>query len=373
MSPRLGSKHLPLLATAAVLAAAYLFGAIRYEHFASWQVARNLLVDNAFLGVAAVGATFVILSGGIDLSVGSVVSFTSIFIAAVVEKWGIHPLLAIAAALALGAAFGAGQGALIHSFRLPAFLVTLAGMFLVRGMGFVIYPQSLGIQHEFVANTMNDAASFALPLGPHGIVIPLSADLFIVSVVVAFAILHHTQFGRAVYAVGDDEASAALMGLPIARTRVCVYAVAGLLSALAGITFTLYQQSGDPAACKGFELDAIAAVVMGGTLLRGGVGSVLGSTLGVLLLGITQTIITFEGTLSSWWTRIVVGMLVLIFLMIQRGMLTATLRPRGLRAGHCPECGYDIRGLPPAGSAKCPECGASIASLRRRQASRGEP
>src|SRR5690349_21406345 len=147
--PRRGSKHLPLLATAAVLAAAYLFGAFRYPHFASWQVARNLLVDNSFLGVAAVGATFVILSGGIDLSVGSVIAFTSIFIAAATEHHGRHPFLAIAMALLIGSGFGALQGLLIHAFRLPAFLVTLAGMFFIRGLGFLIHPQSLGIRHAF--------------------------------------------------------------------------------------------------------------------------------------------------------------------------------------------------------------------------------
>ncbi|MBI5864624.1 MAG: sugar ABC transporter permease YjfF [Planctomycetes bacterium] len=314
-------RRLPILATTVVLAIALAVGAMRYEHFASWGVFRNLLVDNAFLGVAAVGATFVILSGGIDLSVGSVVAFTSILIAALIEQHGQHPLVAIAVALAVGTVFGAGQGALIQTFRLPPFLITLAGMFFVRGLGFVIHPQSLGIRAPFVAETLNESASFLLALGPRGIVIPLSVDILVLTVVAAAVVLNYTRFGRAVYAIGDDEQSAMLMGLPVARTRVAVYAVAGLCSALAGVVFTLYQQSGDPASCKGFELDAIAAVVMGGTLLRGGVGSVFGSALGVLLFGVIQTFITFEGTLSSWWTRIVVGALVLVFLVIQRALL----------------------------------------------------
>jgi simple sugar transport system permease protein len=318
------SRYLPLVATASVLVAAAITGALRYENFASWSVARNLLVDNSFLGIAAIGATFVILSGGIDLSVGSVVAFTSVLIASEIELHGVHPLVAIASVLALGAGFGAAQGALIQLFRLPPFLVTLAGMFFVRGLGFAVHPQSLGIRNEFVARTLNDSLSIALPLGPHGVVLPLPTSLFVVSVLAAAAILRHTRFGRAVYAIGDEESSALLMGLAVARTRIAVYAVAGFFSALAGVAFTLYQQSGDPAACKGLELDAIAAVVMGGTLLRGGVGSVMGSALGVLLFGIIQTLITFEGTLSSWWTRIVVGALVLAFLMLQRGVLVAT-------------------------------------------------
>src|SRR5690606_76522 len=108
----------------------------------------------------------------------------------------------------------------------------------------------------------------------------------------AWFMLRHTRFGRRVYAIGDEEAAAGLMGIPVGRTTIQIYAFAGLLSALAGVVFTLYQQSGDPAACKGLELDAIAAVVIGGTLLQGGVGSVLGTLLGVLILGIIQTLIT---------------------------------------------------------------------------------
>lgn len=319
-------RNLPLIATAVVLTLACAAGALRYENFASWTVARNLLVDNAFLGVAAVGATFVILSGGIDLSVGSVIAFTSIFLASRIELCNWHPLSAVGAALALGACFGALQGALIHAFRLPAFLVTLAGMFFVRGLSFTLHPQSLGIHHSFISGTLNEAATLTLPLGPRGIDIPLTVDILLLTVAAAALVLHHTRFGRAVYAVGDDEQSALLMGLPVARTRVGVYAVAGFCSALAGVVFTLYQQSGDPAACKGFELDAIAAVVMGGTLLRGGVGSVLGSMLGVLLFGVIQTFLTFEGTLSSWWTRIVVGVLLLVFLVIQRALVAGARR-----------------------------------------------
>jgi simple sugar transport system permease protein len=331
--PRGASRHLPLLATGAVFLIAFVFGAVRYDHFASWDVVRNLVLDNAFLGVAAVGATLVILTGGIDLSVGSVVAFTSIFIASMVTHRGWHPLGAIAAALVLGTTFGAMQGGLIHAFRLPSFLVTLAGMFFLRGMGFVVHPQSVALDHPFVAQTLNESASFSIPLGARGLVIPLTVDLFVITVAAAAVVLNFTRFGRRVHALGDDEHAARLLGVPVARTRIAVYAAAGFCSALAGVAFTLYQQSGDPAACKGFELDAIAAVVMGGTLLRGGVGSVLGSALGVLLFGLIQTIIAFEGTLSSWWTRIAVGALVLGFLLLQRALVSAAGLQRTCGAG----------------------------------------
>ncbi len=320
----LSSRNLSLAATALVLLGLFTAGSLAYPYFASWSVARNLLVDNAFLAVAACGATFVILSGGIDLSVGSLMAFTSILIAALVERGGVHPLLAILIALGIGTAFGAAQGLLVQVFQLPSFLVTLAGMFFARGAAFAVCPHSLGIMHPFVAETLNETLSVRLPLGPRGTFLPITVFAFILVFALAHYVLGQLRFGRAIYALGDDEPSARLMGLPIAATRVGVFAVSGVLSAFAGVLFTLYQQSGDPAACKGLELDAIAAAVIGGTLLRGGVGSVVGTLMGVLILGLIQTIITFQGNLSSWWTRIVVGALVLCFLGVQRVIEVAT-------------------------------------------------
>lgn len=314
---RVARRHVPILTTLALVAVTYLAGAIAYTNFASVGVVRNLLVDNAFLAVAAVGATFVILSGAIDLSVGSVMAFTSILIASLIEKHAVHPMMAIAISLVVGGSFGLCQGLIIEAFRLPPFLVTLAGMFFARGAAFLISPQSIGIKHAFVGSVLNDQLSFVLPLDERGASIPVTVDVAIITIAAAAIVLRSTRFGRSVYAVGDDDGSALLMGLNVRATRLGVFTLSGLCSALAGVVFTLYQQSGDPAACKGFELDAIAAVVIGGTLLRGGVGSVLGTGLGVLLLGLIQTIITFQGNLSSWWTRIVVGLLVLAFVALQ--------------------------------------------------------
>lgn len=310
-------RHVPILTTLALVVVTFLAGSIAYPNFASVGVVRNLLVDNAFLAVAAIGATFVILSGAIDLSVGSVMAFTSILIASLIETHGVHPIAAIAISLVVGGSFGLCQGVIIDVFRLPPFLVTLAGMFFARGAAFLIFPQSIGIKHVFVGNVLNDQLSVVLPLGERGASIPVTVDIAIITIALGAIVLRSTRFGRSVYAVGDDENSALLMGLNIRATRLGVFTLSGLCSSLAGVVFTLYQQSGDPAACKGFELDAIAAVVIGGTLLRGGVGSVLGTGLGVLLLGLIQTIVTFQGNLSSWWTRIVVGLLVLAFVALQ--------------------------------------------------------
>ena len=135
---------------------------------------------------------------------------------------------------------------------------------------------------------------------------------------VALFVAHCTPFGRSVYAVGGSEHSAVLMGLPVRRTLIGVYTLSGFCSALAGVVFTFYMLSGYGLHAVGMELDAIAAVVIGGTLLTGGVGYVAGTLFGVLMLGIIQTLISFDGTLSSWWTRIVVGVLLFAFCLLQR-------------------------------------------------------
>jgi len=317
------NRYVPLLATAFVLAALYGAGCISFNNFSSLRVAVNLVGDNGFLGVAAIGATFVIISGGIDLSVGSVVAFTSILIASLVEDHGVKPLAAIAVALMIGALFGGAMGGLIQWFDLPPFLVTLAGMFLARGVGFMIYPQSHGIQNDFFIQTVTDRLAVRLN---DRVSFPFTGTCFVAVLVLGTFVAHYTRFGRYVYALGGDEQSARLMGLPVARTKVFIYALSGFCSALAGVVYTFYTQSGDPASCVGLELDAIAAVVIGGTLLSGGVGFLAGTVMGVLILGLIQTLITFKGDLNSWWTRIVAGMLVFLFILLQNLVSSASKR-----------------------------------------------
>ncbi|MEZ6197154.1 MAG: sugar ABC transporter permease YjfF [Planctomycetota bacterium] len=302
-------------ATFAVLLATYLVGVFSFEHFGSAAVLRNLLVDNAFLGVAAAGTTVVIISGGIDLSVGSLMALSAVVVSALVGRYGWHPAPAMLVALGGGAAFGAAQGGLIRVLALPAFIVTLAGLFLARGLAFAIQAQSAAVDHPFIARTLGETLALELPLGPRGMSLPPTVPALLLVFAATWWLLRRTPFGRRVHAIGDDAEAAALMGVPVAATGVRVYALSGFLSALAGLFFLLYQQSGDPASCRGLELDAIAAVVIGGTLLRGGVGSVVGTFFGVMTLGLIQTLITFQGDLNSWWTRIAVGALMLAFLL----------------------------------------------------------
>ena len=312
---RLNPKYIPLAATALVLIALYVFGCVSYPNFGSLRVIVNLFGDNAFIGIAAIGATFVILSGGIDLSVGAVIAFIGIFLASVISA-GLPPLLAIPLALAIGVAFGAAQGSLIRFFDLPPFLVTLGGMFLMRGLAFVVREESLAIKHGFYQQTLRE---LAIPLAPR-IAIPFTAICFLAAVIVATYVCVYTRFGRNVYAIGSSENSALLMGVPVGGTKIGIYALAGFFSALAGCVSTFYMQSGNPASFVGLELDAIAAVVIGGTLLTGGVGFVPGTLMGVLILGLIQTLITFQGNLNTWWTRIAVGVLLLIFIVLQKAI-----------------------------------------------------
>ncbi|MGW6901392.1 MULTISPECIES: galactofuranose ABC transporter, permease protein YjfF [unclassified Streptomyces] len=312
----LGDRRMPVLATALLFLVMYIASLSRYQNygFAEPQVFMNLFIDNGYLLVAAVGVTFVILSGGIDLSVGSMIGFTTMFTAWLVERQELPLLAVIPMALAVGALAGFLMGYVIHNFEIQPFIVTLAGLFLFRGLCLVISKESISIGDSSVTSMAQAQVSLGMGF------LSIGAIVALVVLAVAFYVLHYTRFGRRVYAIGGNEQSAMLMGLPQGGTKIAVYTASGFCSALAGLLFTLYIQSGDPLHATGMELDAIAAVVIGGTLLTGGSGYVLGTVFGVLVLGLIKTIIQFEGTLSSWWTKIATGVLLCAFILIQRAM-----------------------------------------------------
>ncbi|RSM88664.1 sugar ABC transporter permease YjfF [Kibdelosporangium aridum] len=305
-------RHLPILATFALLVVAYVYGATQYEAFGDAQVVLNILIDNAFLLVVAIGMTFVILTGGIDLSVGAVVALSTLVSAKLVAA-GVPALLVILLVLVIGGTLGLGMGAVIHYFELQPFIVTLAGMFLARGLCYTISVESISITDGFFTTMAQTPVQ--LPGGMH---VSISVVIALVVLAVAVYVLHFTRLGRTVYAIGGSEQSAMLMGLPVPRTKITVYAISGLCSSLGGVLLAFYTLSGNALHAVGMELDAIAAVVIGGTILTGGSGYVLGTVLGVLVLGIIQTLITFDGTLSSWWTKIVIGALLFVFIVLQR-------------------------------------------------------
>ena len=310
----LGSPYFTSLVTVFLLIVMLGLGGAAYPGFLSLQVVLNLLIDNAFLLVIAIGMTFVILSGGIDLSVGSVLALTTMIAAWLLQHWHWPPLLVIATVLVIGALFGASMGALIHYFKLQPFIVTLSGMFLARGLCYLISINSITIDDPFfTAMSQSRLTMFGAFISP-------SVVIALVTLAGAIYMAHYTRFGRAIYAIGGNEQSALMMGLPVGRTKVLIYAFSGFCAALAGVLFAFYMLSGYGLHAQGTELDAIAAVVIGGTLLTGGYGYVAGTLTGVLILGVIQTLIAFDGTLSSWWTKIVIGALLFIFCLVQRLM-----------------------------------------------------
>ena len=300
----------PLLTTIIIFILAYVIGAQMYPAMQRPQAFFNLFINNGFLLIVGIGMTFVILTGGIDLSVGGVLALTTAASAALLK----NGVSAVVLMLLMGTAIGCILGCIIHFFKVQAFIVTLMGLFFARGLAYIISLTSV---------TITDPLYKYLALTPVPIPFFAKAYVYIPSLVgplllvVAVYIAFFTRFGRTVYAVGNNEQSAMLMGFPVGRTKMIVYSFSGFCSALAGIVFSISLLAGYGQFATGLELDAIASVVMGGTLLTGGVGNVVGTLFGVLIEGTIISILQYNGTLSSWWTRIGVGVLTLVFIGIQ--------------------------------------------------------
>ncbi|MFD0523755.1 ABC transporter permease subunit [Paractinoplanes durhamensis] len=215
--------------------------------------------------------------------------------------------------LLLGALLGAGMGAVIHFFKVEPFIATLAGLFLARGIALFINQNSIPIRDKL----WKSLSEYRIVLAD-GVVTKVTSVTAVVVVLIAAAVLAWTRFGRNVYAVGGNADSALLMGLPVGRTKIAVYTLSGFCAALGGVLFSINSTSGWALQGQGLELDAIAACVIGGVLLTGGSGYVFGSLLGVMVYGLIQTIITFQGDLNAAWTRIIIGLLLFGFIVLQR-------------------------------------------------------
>lgn len=309
----MSSRFLPLYASGALLVLLFLVGSVQFSGFASLRVVLNLFTDNAFLIIAALGMTIVILSGKIDLSVGAVLALSGVISALLIERLGWHPLAAFTCVLFTSFLFGAGMGALIHYFKIQAFIVTLAGMFFARGLATILSEDSIAIEHPFY-DALN---SFGISL-PGGAWIGMQTLAGLLILLGVYLLIHHMRFGKSVFAIGGGEHSANLMGVNIARSTIVVFGLSSTLAALAGILYSFYTSSAYALAGVGLELDAIAAVVIGGTILTGGRGFVLGTLIGVLVMGLIQTYIAFHGGLNSWWTKIVIGAILLSFILLQK-------------------------------------------------------
>ena len=325
-------KYIMVYATLIIFIIIYTYGAIRYGSigFTSVRTFVNFFTDNAYYGISAVGMTMVLITGGIDLSVASVASLTGMLIAYGYVKLGISPAVTMPFSILVGVGLGTLMGAAIHYLNVPPFITTLTGNFLARGVCSLISRESISIDHPLL-NSLSDIKITLYHLVDGEWVkikpitnISLPVMMFIVMIILGTIVLQHTRFGRNVYAIGGSESSAKLMGLPVGKTKVAVYAINGFCSALAGIAYVLVVKSGWNLSLQGGELEVISSAVIGGTLLTGGVGYMIGTMFGVLLKSVIPTLITFNGTLSSWWGKIATGALLLLFIVIQRAVVSYT-------------------------------------------------
>jgi ribose transport system permease protein len=306
------------------LAVVFIFASMRYDSFLSEENFLNVLRQNSMLGLVALGMTFVILTGGIDLSVGSIVAVAGV---AAANLSGRGSVLGAAAAIGIATLLGLINGLVIAKARIQPFVVTLATMIAARGIALA----ATGEQSVRV-----DRLSEGFTWLGRGLVgpIPVPVLILILAYGLGWLVLAHTRFGRHVYAFGDNAEAARLMGLNVNTVTLGVYSLSGALSGLAGVILASRLGAGQPVAGTGWELDAVAAVVVGGTLLTGGQGGAGSTLVGVLLLGFIFNVFNLEGTISSWWQWVLRGVFLLVVVVVQsrlsgrsRGPSTAAARP----------------------------------------------
>ena len=326
MKKKINSNTLLLLITVVLFFAMYVIGCFIYgdKGFAHFQTFLNLLINNAGLLCVTCGLTCVMLTGGIDISVGSLIAMDCMILAVGMEQKNMNPILLMIAVLVIGIVFGLAQGFLVGYLEIQPFIVTMAGMFLARGMTAVISTNQISITtSEFFVKLAN--YKIVLPFGGytnrHGVYqapfIRVTVVVALVVLVAIFLMLRYTKFGRSLYAVGGNEQSAIMMGLDVKKTKLKAYVLSSFLCSIGGILFCLNTMSGNVQQATGLEMQAISSSVIGGTLLTGGVGNVIGSFFGVLINGTISTLVKTNGKLLSSWANIAVAALLCFFIVLQ--------------------------------------------------------
>ncbi|MDD6352107.1 ABC transporter permease subunit [Lachnospiraceae bacterium YH-ros2226] len=322
--PKLSKTSFLLMITIIMFAVMYIAGMIIFNSrgFARPQMFFNLFISNAGLIVIACGLTIVMITGGIDISVGSVTALVCMSSADIMQNKGMSAYAALILSLVIGLLFGLVQGYLVTYLKIQPFIITLAGMFFGRGLTAVISTDMIAIKNKTFLAWANE--KMYIPIGytnRHGVTINSyiypTVVVALVVVVLISIMLRFTKFGRNLYAIGGNEQSAIMMGLNVNRTKMKAYVLDGFLAGLGGFLFCLNSCAGFVEQAKGLEMDAISAAVIGGTLLSGGVGTVVGTLFGVLIKGTIASLITTQGTLSSWWVRIVLSIMLCFFIVLQ--------------------------------------------------------
>lgn len=280
---------------------------LAYSNFMTYTNISNVFRQISAKGIVAIGMTFVILTQGIDLSVGSSVALSGILAA---SFSGNHPVLMIAVPLLAGILVGLINGFCIAKLKIAPFIVTLSLMMAVRGVVYIISDE-----HTMPYGKAGDELSRFVNSDVWGI--PVLTIFFLICLFAAIAVGSRTKFGRNIYAVGGNADAANLMGIPVDRVKLAAYIISGFCSSLGGLLLSARLGSGQPYVASAWEMDAIAAVAIGGTSLAGGVGKFSGTFAGVLIVGLVSNIINLQGTLSSWWQNIITGAILLAVVVIQ--------------------------------------------------------
>ncbi|MEE0418780.1 MAG: sugar ABC transporter permease YjfF [Lachnospiraceae bacterium] len=321
---KMTDTNLLLFITIVVFIAMYA-GAMLFlgEGFLKPQTFFNILNANAALIITACGMSLVMITGGIDISIGGVVALVSMSCAVYLDYQGGNVFVAILIALAIGLAFGLVQGFLVAYLDIQPFIVSLAGMFFARGMTTIVHTAPFNVANEaFVAmkgtriripgmGTVNKLGNYVNAYVEIGVVVA------ILIVIVLFCVLRWTKLGRSFYAVGGNRQSALMLGINVKRSRFLAHLFCGLLAGIGGFIYFLHVGSGSASHAAGMEMNAIASSIIGGILLTGGVGNIFGTFLGVLSLSTIQNIVSSIGLDQAWWTGITVAGMLCLFLVVQ--------------------------------------------------------
>jgi ribose transport system permease protein len=307
IQPALLKKRLAGHGALVALFVMLLAAALIYDEFFTYDNLSNVLRQTSMVGLISIGMTFVILSGGIDLSVGATVALSAI-IAAKCSVYGFIPALLIP--LPVGILIGSINGVIINHFKIVPFIATLAVQMAVRGAAYLIT--------DMRSISANRGAEMFIALGRgYWFGVPVPVIIFLIVGVLAIFVSQLTGFGRSIYAIGGNEEAAKMMGLSVTRNKFASYVITGFLSALAGVVLCARLGAGQPVSGDGWEMDSIASVAIGGTLLTGGVGGVGHTICGVLIIGFIKNIINLQGDVNSYWQKIMMGFILLLVIVVQ--------------------------------------------------------
>ncbi|MBP5195410.1 MAG: sugar ABC transporter permease YjfF [Lachnospiraceae bacterium] len=283
----------------------------------------NILNENAYLIILSCGMSLVMITGGIDISVGTLTALICMSSAVLLDMKGGNVVEAILLSLAIGLAFGIVQGFLIAYLEIQPFIVTLAGLFFAKGMTTIVNATQFNVENEEFKALK--ATRIIIPgmgvVNRKGIYVPAYVEIGVivalVVVAILFVILKWTKLGRNFYAIGGNAQSASMLGINVKKTKFIAYLMCSVLASIGGFVFFMHAGSGSPSHASGAEMNAIASSIIGGTMLTGGVGNIIGTFFGVISLSTIKNIVTSLGLDEAWWTNITVALMICIFLLIQ--------------------------------------------------------